>query len=183
MGFPPMDEIADLHGQPARLEDDLEFVADCCRYSENIMTEQQVRKKWKFDDATWAKLGDDDKLVAAIELEKVRRIRSGTAKREKSQLLVTRAPDVMSNILLDSAASAKHRIDAAKVLDTFAANGPAGAPAADRFIISIVLNGDTLNFNKSIAPDPNDVDPDHIDTSAIAAIAAKPTEGGGGDTL
>ena len=178
-----MSEVIGLHDQPVQFEDDIEFVADCCRYSENIMTEAQVRKKWKFDDATWARLGENDVLVAAIELEKVRRIRSGQQKREKSQLLVTRAPDVMSNILLDSAASAKHRIDAAKVLDTFAANGPAGVPAADRFIIQINLGSDTLKFDKSIAIDANDVDPNDVDTGVIAAIAAKPTEGGGGEPI
>ena len=29
-----MGEVVDLHGQPARLEDDLEFVSDLARYAE-----------------------------------------------------------------------------------------------------------------------------------------------------
>jgi hypothetical protein len=36
-------------------------------------------------------------------------------------------------------------------------NGPQGAPAADRFVISIVLNGDVEHFDKSRAVDVNDV--------------------------
>jgi hypothetical protein len=39
-----MGEVFDMHGQPAHLEDDLEFVADCCRYAENILSEAAVKK-------------------------------------------------------------------------------------------------------------------------------------------
>ena len=41
-----MGEIIELHhGQPAHPEDNQEFVADCCRYAENILSEEAVRKK------------------------------------------------------------------------------------------------------------------------------------------
>ena len=39
-----MDTIVDLHGQLAHLEDNIEFVADLCRYAENILSEAAVRK-------------------------------------------------------------------------------------------------------------------------------------------
>ena len=42
-----MGEVVDLHGQPAHLEDDLEFVADCCRYAEGILSEEAVKKKYQ----------------------------------------------------------------------------------------------------------------------------------------
>ena len=104
----------DLHGQPAHLEDNQEFVADCCRYAENILSEAAVKKKYRFDEATWEKLGSNDKLVEAIEAEKVRRIRDGSSKRERAQVLVTKAPDVLGGIMLDASASPKHRIDSPK---------------------------------------------------------------------
>jgi len=37
-----------------------ELVVDCARFAEGILSEQQVRKRWHFDDATWAQLGEDD---------------------------------------------------------------------------------------------------------------------------
>jgi hypothetical protein len=85
----------------------------------------------------------------------------------------------------DPSANPRHRIDSAKVLDDFASNGPAGVPAADRFQIVINLGSDTLRFDKSIAPDPNDVDPNDIDTTGvIAAIAMnKPGSDDGGQPL
>ena len=106
------------------------------------------------------------------------------------------APDVLSDILLDNTANARHRIDSCKVLNDFASNGPSGDTApTDRFIISIILNSDgsgsepaALHFNKSIRPlSPGEVDPDDSspdDTGMIAAIAAKKNEGGGnGDAI
>jgi hypothetical protein len=183
-----MGDVVDLHGQPAHPEDDLDFVADCCRYAENILSEEAVKKKYRFDDATWASLGDNEALIEKIEAEKTRRIRNGDTKRERAQVLVTQAPDVLGGIMLDASASPKHRIDSAKALDAFAANGPESAPASDRFVITINLGSDTLRFDKSIAPDPNDIDPfndiDATPQGVLAAIAAnKRKDDGGGEPL
>jgi hypothetical protein len=183
-----MGEIIELHhGQPAHPEDNQEFVADCCRYAENILSEEAVRKKWHFDNATWEKLGSNDALVEAIENEKVRRIRTGQQKRERAQVLVTQAPNILNSIMSDPAASPRHRVDAIKTLDSFASNGPESAPASDRFVITINLGSDVLKFDKSIAPDPNDVDPHHIDDTPqglLAVIAMnKPGSDDGGQPL
>jgi hypothetical protein len=173
---------------PTAFEDNQEFVADCCRFAEGILDEKSVRKKYKLADDTWEALASNDVLVAAIELEKVRRVRDGSAKREKAQALVVKAPDVLSDILLDNTANARHRIDSAKTLNDFAANGPGqSAPAGDRFIIQINLGEDvSLKFNKSIRPlEPGEIDPDDSDTTPmIAALATKKNESGGnGDAI
>ena len=183
-----MGEVFDMHGQPAHLEDDLEFVADCCRYAENILSEAAVKKKYRFDDSTWEKLGSNDALIEAIEAEKIRRIRNGSTKREKAQQLVVQAPEVLGGIMLDASASPKHRIDSAKALDAFAANGPETTPASDRFQITINLGSDVLHFDKSIAIDANDVDPfndtDTTPQGLLAAIAAnKRKDDGGGEPV
>jgi len=175
------------------MSDDLvnnhEFLADCCRYAEGVASEQQIKKKWRFDDKTWARLGEDDALVEAIELEKVRRIRSGAAKREKAQQLIVQAVDVLGGIALDPSASAKHRIDASKVLDQFADNGPQAAPAADRFSIVINLGNDQkLKVDRSlglIPPDGEVIEPD-TDTAPqglLPAIAKKREDNGSGEPL
>ena len=92
------------------------------------------------------------------------------AKRELAQKHVVKAPDVLNTIMLDPAASPKHRIDSAKVLDQFAANGSEAVPAADRFIITINLGSDVLHFDKPIAigadPDP----PNEVDTTMLSII-------------
>ena len=179
-----MGEVVDLHGQPAQLEDDLEFISDLARYAEGLFSEQDVKKKHHLSADTWERLGSNEVLIEKIEAEKVRRIRNGSAKRERAQQLVVQAPDVLGDIMLDASASPKHRIDSAKALDAFAANGPEAAPASDRFQITINLGSDVLHFDKSIAPDPNDIDPfNDIDTTLLPAIAAKKKDDGGGEPI
>ena len=130
-----------------------EFVTDLARYAEGLYSEAAVKKKYHFDDATWASLGNDDALVEAIEAEKIRRIRSGAAKREKAQLHIVKAPDILEKIMSDEGANARHRIDSVKALDTLADNGPRATPAADRFIINIDLGEDyKLTIDKERTP-------------------------------
>ena len=182
-----MGNVVDISRFPSK---DLgrELIVDLARYRENLVDERQIRKKYRLADEVWEKLGDDDELIRKVEEESVRRIRDGSALREKSQKLVVAAPDVLSGILLDDTASPKHRIDSAKVLNDFAANGPGqGAPASDRFIIQINLGSDVLKFDKSIEINPNDIDPNDTGSAPQGpwpVIAAKkPTESGGGQPL
>ena len=169
---------------PTSLLENYEFITDCARYAEGLMSEAEVKKRHHFDDATWERLGENDMLVEAIEVEKTRRIRNGSTKRERAQKLVAQAPGVLGDIMLDASASPKHRIDASKTLDAFAANGPETTAAADRFIITINLGSDVERYNKSIAINANDVDPNDIDTKPqgllpmIAANKRKDDDGG-----
>jgi hypothetical protein len=159
-----------------------DLITDCARYAEGLLSEKDVKKKHHFDDDTWARLGEDDALIEAIEAEKVRRIRDGSTKRERAQQLVVKAPDVLGGIMMDPGASPKHRIDASKTLDAFAAGPQAGA-AESRFVIKIDLGGDVEYYSESRAIDPNDVDP-NIDTTTLARIAVnKPKDGGGGEPI
>jgi hypothetical protein len=181
-----MGDIVDLHGQPAHLEDNQEFVVDCARYAEGVLDEKVIRKKYRLADDTWERLGDDDKLVEAIEAEKLRRIRDGSTKRERAQMLVTKAPGILDSIMCDAGASPRHRVDAIKTLDGFAGNGAEAAPASDRFQIIINLGSDTLRFDKSKAVDVNDVDPNDIKTASqevLVAIAARKRDDGDGEPL
>ena len=153
-----MGEVVEL--KPTRLEDNLEFVADCCRFAEKILSEANMKRKYGFADSVWENLGSNATLLAAVEDEKIRRIRSGQQKRERAQALIVKGPDILDSIASDVSASPRHRVDALRTLDGMT-NGPGDtAPASDRFQITIVLNADdpsaphTLHFDKSIKPDP-----------------------------
>jgi hypothetical protein len=161
-------------GDPTSILENHGFIVDCARFAEGLLSEKDVKKRHHFDDASWARLGEDDALVEAIEAEKVRRIRDGSAKRERAQQLVVKAPDVLGGIMMDPAASPKHRIDASKTLDAFAANGSEAAPASERFVITINLGVDHVeHYDKSIAITPNDDDPDAAPEKLVAAIPGK----------
>jgi hypothetical protein len=107
-----MGDVVDL--KPVHLEENHEFVADCCRFQEGILSEANMKLKYRFAASIWEKLGDNEVLLEAVEAEKIRRIRSGQQKRERAQLLVTKAPDVVAKIMLDDNANPRHRIDASK---------------------------------------------------------------------
>jgi hypothetical protein len=135
----------------ADLIDDDEFVLAMARYADGIWTQAQVKKRFRFDDATWQKLGSDDRLVDKIETLKELRIRRGDTKRERAQQRVVQAPEVLGNIMMSADASPKHRIDAAKALDAFA-NGPEATPAAPagQFLIQINLgDGEIIRYPAS----------------------------------
>jgi hypothetical protein len=182
-----MGDVVSLHGPQIDLASDLgrELIVDLSRFYEELLSEAAIRKKYRFDDKTWESLGNDDKLVEMVEAEKIRRIRTGEAKREKAQVLITKAPDVLSGIMLDTSASPKHRIDSAKVLDTFTTGPGATAPTGDRFVIQINLGADTERYSKSIKIDPTDEDPfNPTPPEVLAAIAAKKKrDDDGGDYL
>jgi hypothetical protein len=168
---------------PTSLIENHEFITDCARYAEGLLSEKDVKKKHHFDDNTWESLGNNEELIEAIEAEKVRRIRDGSTKRERAQQLVVQAPVVLGDIMLDASASPKHRIDSAKALDAFAANGPEATPAADRFVITINLGSDVLHFDKPIAIGPDPDPPNEVDTAMLPIIAAKKKDDGDGEPI
>jgi len=84
-----------------------------------------------------------------VQRQKERRVRDGTAAREKAQWLFVQAPDVLGNILNNTMTSPRHRIEAAKELRQVALGGPEATPAtSEQFIIRIDL---------SAAPDGGEV--------------------------
>src|SRR5215467_5086994 len=122
---------------PSPFLNNFELITDLTRYAEGLLEEKHVRKKYRFDEDTWTKLGTDEKFIEAIELERIRRVRDGSFKRERAQQHVTKAPDILNDIMSDTKQSAKHRIDSAKVLDSFSGTGPKDALEQDRIVIRI----------------------------------------------
>jgi len=163
----PLPQFDVANDPPSPFLNNFELITDLTRFAEGLLEEKHVRKKYRFDEATWTALGSDEKFIEAVELERIRRVRDGSFKREKSQQHVTRAPDVLAGIMDDPKQSAKHRIDSAKVLDSFSGNGPKDAPEQDRIVIRIDLSADTrakglesnpadvIEFEASVRPNPD----------------------------
>jgi hypothetical protein len=149
------------------LLENFELLTDLARYGEGLLERAQVKKKWRklISDEMWEALATDDELVDAIEAEKIRRIRDGSAKRERAQQHVVAAPDILNGIMSDPKQSAKHRIDSAKVLDQFAGDTPDAAVEKERFTITINLSADTKDPKDILVfeatPNPNNTTIDH----------------------
>jgi hypothetical protein len=165
---------------------DHSFVEDLARFADGTYTEQAIRKKYRLEESDWDALGKDDTLVRAIEDRKLHRIRNGATKRERAQIEIVNGPPALAKIMKDPNANQRHVIDAIKCLNDLATPEPTTAQnSSERFIITINLgNDEKLTFNKKIAPDPNDIDPNDIKTidhapQELLAIAAANKQNGG----
>jgi hypothetical protein len=155
-----------------------ELIVDLARFAETVLTERQVKKKWRFADEQWDAL-NNDAVVEAVEAEKLRRVRDGSAKRELAQKHIIKAPDVLNSLMLDDKTNPKHKIDSIKAMEQLATSGSQqGGGSGDRFIIQINLNGedsagnDVLRFDKALAPSPPLTDDDNA-SSKPRAIAGE----------
>jgi len=175
-----MGEIVDLRGRPIPLEDD-ELIENLARFADGTLSEAAVKARHHLSNEDWAALGESDKLVELVEACKLRRIRTGATKRERAQIEIVDAPPILGGIMRDPNANERHRIDSIKALDALASNGAEAAAAGARFEITIIMDGDVLHFDKSIAIDPNDGSPHDVDTTdVIAALATKQRDDGNG---
>jgi hypothetical protein len=174
-------EIVDLRGRSIPIEDD-ELIENLARFADGTLTEAAVKARHHLSNEDWAAMGESDRLVELVEACKLRRIRTGATKRERAQIEIVDAPPILGGIMRNPDSNARHVVDAVKTLDALATDGrPEGAPASDRFVITINLGTDVLHFDKSIAIDPNDGSPNDVDTTnVIAAITMDKRDDGGG---
>ena len=172
-----MGEIVEL--KPAALEDD-ELIENLARFADGTLTEAAVKARHHLSNEDWVTLGESDRLVELVEAAKLRRMRTGATKRERAQIEIVDGPPILGKIMRDPNANERHRIDSIKTLDALASTGAEAAAAGARFEITINLGSDTERYSKSIAIDPNDVDPNRVDTTdVIAAITMKKDDGSG----
>jgi hypothetical protein len=164
--------MGDVVNFPTALIDDADFVLALARFADGLETEAAVKKRFKFTDDVWDRLGENDALVAKIEETKRRRVADGSTARERAQVLFATAPQRLGEILNSPASSPRHVIGASKEIRAVAAVGPEAALATDRFQIVLNLGGDVVErYDKSRAitnDNPNDTAPQKL----VAVIAA-----------
>jgi hypothetical protein len=134
-----------------------QFAIDCVRFVEGLVTETQLRKKYALDDREWEALAGHEELQRMVGAQKERRIRTGEAAREKAAALFVEAPAVLGDIIKDSTASPRHRVDAIRELRA-CASGAEDTTKADkeRFVISINFGSHRLHKEielKAIKPE------------------------------
>jgi hypothetical protein len=62
-----------------------EIIVDCCRFMEGLVSDDDVKGKWKFSDEDWTRVGHNRPLQDAIRAERERRIFNGDAARESNK--------------------------------------------------------------------------------------------------
>jgi hypothetical protein len=153
---PPNVGTVTLRGVAVALDSDIggAFVTDCCRHTEGLLSDNEIKSKWVLSGEEWVGLAANTPLLGAVRAERERRILSGAAAREAALRYFAQAPTVLSDILIDEQVSPRHRIEAARELRQVAGDRPGATSGADeKIIIKINLGGDEkLIFEKEIAP-------------------------------
>jgi hypothetical protein len=109
--------------------------------------------------------------VDAISAESLRRVRDGSAKREKAQQLIVKGPEILDGIATSPKASDKHKIDAVRALNSLAGGNSPEAAQEDRIVIRIDLGADIrakggTPMTFEVTPNPNNAAPNTIDATA-----------------
>ena len=138
-----------LRGVAVALDADVghEFVLDCARHIEGLLSEANLKSKWGLTDAGWAALATNTYLLDLVRRQRERRIHNGLAAREGAQQEFAKAPSVLGSILNDETISPRHRIEAARELRQAAEAGDtAETLEKEKFVVVINLGADEKPF-------------------------------------
>jgi hypothetical protein len=147
-----------LRGIPVDINSDVgsAFTTDCVRFVENLVTEEQLKKKYDLDDEAWRKFADNVALQRAVGRQNELRILNGTAAKEKATHLLVQTIDIIGDIAKDAGCPPRSRIEASRELRQVAAVGGDDAPAAEkeRFHITINFGAATKIVKEIESPKP-----------------------------
>jgi hypothetical protein len=151
---PATKDILVLNSKPVELSspEGCAFVRDAVRAAEGLITDSDLRKKYKIPAKNLKEMTKNPALITAIRDERERRMRNGTAARESASRHFVRAPNIMGAIMDDAQANPRHRIEAAREIRATAIGGDDAESAHDteRFMITINLGADTEKFEKEV---------------------------------
>lgn len=104
-----------LRGVSVLLDTDVgqAFIADCCRHTEGLVSDSEVKDKWALSDEAWSGLAANMPLLGAVRAERKRRVFNGAAAREAAQFQFAKVPNVLGGILTDEQILPRHRVEAA----------------------------------------------------------------------
>jgi hypothetical protein len=148
VNYPNDDTVITLRGVPINLASDIgrAFTCDACRNAEKLMTDIELQDKYGLTSEDLEQLSQNKTLARAIQDERLSRVRTGLAAMESAAKEFAGAPKILGDILRDTGASPRHRIESARELrQTALGTGPENAKAdtSERFHITINLGADT----------------------------------------
>jgi hypothetical protein len=151
-----MAELIVLNGIKTALDDasGREFVCDCVRAGEGLITDAELREKYAIAAADWRRITKNKSLIQAIRSEAERRVRTGQAAQEAASKHFAGAPKVLNELMTDKATHPKFRIESARELRTVAIGdgNKAGPPGTEKFVINIDLGAKHEYYEKTITP-------------------------------
>ena len=150
----PITSLVVLRGETISLDTEIgrAFISDCARFTEGVLAETDVKRKWGLSDEAWQGLEQNAAVLEAVKRERERRVMDGVAAAEAARWQFVKAPSVLGGILSSDEVSPRHRIEAARELRAIAsADGGADKQSGEKFTIIINLGADekrTYHLNR-----------------------------------
>jgi hypothetical protein len=154
-----------LHGTSIRLDGETgrEFIADCARFTEEILTESEILSRWGLDRAEWESLSTNSVLLDSVQTERVRRIANGMAATDAARKYFSEAPHILARIMKDDASQPRHRIEAARELRATATlEEKSQGLAGEKFTVIINLGKERRSYELEGIRGEADVEPAEI---------------------
>jgi hypothetical protein len=76
-----------------------QFVSDCCKAGEGLITDKELAEKYEMDPAGWQSISKDQALGRLIRAERDRRVLNGAAAREMAAKHLVKGPGILDQIL------------------------------------------------------------------------------------
>ena len=130
----PITSLVVLRGETISLDTEIgrAFISDCARFTEGVLAETDVKRKWGLSDEAWQGLEQNAAVLEAVKRERERRVMDGVAAAEAARWQFVKAPSVLGVILSSDEVSPRHRIEAARELRAIAsADGGADRQSRD----------------------------------------------------
>jgi hypothetical protein len=120
-----------------------EFIADCARFTEELLSEGDILSKWGLDRQAWERLGKNVAVLIAVQREREKRVAAGIAAKEAARKHYSQAPNILAMIMRDDAMPSRQRIEAARELRAAAAvDDSSRGPSGEQFTVVININGE-----------------------------------------
>jgi hypothetical protein len=120
------------------------LIEDVARYVEGLLDENDLCSAWGMTPDELKAIKDDPRVFEAVRASKYQRQQDGTAARELARKAFVKAPRVLEQILEDTLAPTRTKIEAARELRAaagFSSNPSAGT--GEVFKVFINIGGDT----------------------------------------
>src|SRR3954454_6047685 len=97
-----MGDVIDLKGHnfPDLASDQgHQWIVDCCRAGENLISDAELSEKWELNDADWIAIRKDKALERSIREERARRVGTGKAVKEAAARHLIKGVGIVDEIM------------------------------------------------------------------------------------
>lgn len=155
---PTSDDTITLNGKLTKIDstEGAAFLRDACRAGEGILSDESLCQIYNLSPNDLEKMTENKTLIAALRAEGRRRVSSGARTKEAATQRLTKAPQILDDLMSSDKTPVRGRVDSIRELRAISAGTGDESPAqaAELFRITFNLNGNIEQLDKVVTPKP-----------------------------